>query len=128
MTATSAILSADQINVLSTAYDSASSQDQTKLGVWAPAYEMLYNFLTGAPVNLVDQQTLLWLRGARFVNANQGLFGSLIRDYTKGSRVKGYGDMIHIASSQTRHLPLRPRFSPPHAPAQLRLHFGDECR
>ena len=43
-------------------------------------------------------------------------------------RAVGYGDMIHISLTQTRHLPLRPGSSPPHAPAQLRLHFGDECR
>jgi hypothetical protein len=69
-------------------YEARIGMDQTIKGLWAPVYEKLYEYLTelndsfGSGFAGIDSQTLLWLAGARFVNAGEGPFGSLIRDYT----------------------------------------------
>ena len=80
MTAASAILTQGQIQQLSNFYDATITLDQSKSGVWAPVYNLLYDFLTTTKNSgEVDPQTLLWLRGARFVNADQGLFSTDFR-------------------------------------------------
>jgi hypothetical protein len=97
MTATSALLTAEQIAELRAMYVQRQNQVDTQRGLWAPVYETLYSYLTvdryevlgvdidprfDKPAPNVDPQTWLWLRGARFVNAGVGPFAALIRDYT----------------------------------------------
>jgi hypothetical protein len=91
MVATSQILTPAQIAQLQYAYDVNSNADQNFSGVWHDSYSVLYDYLTvknafGVDTPRtdvpVDPQTWLWLKGARFVNSNEGAFGTLIRDYT----------------------------------------------
>jgi Ca2+-binding RTX toxin-like protein len=85
MTLASAILTQTQIDYLQAMYDARINQDQTTRGLWAPVYQQLFaylNELEGSALENLDEQTYLWLAGARFINASEGPFGDLIRDYT----------------------------------------------
>lgn len=46
MTATTEILTQDQINQLRYMYEIRLTQDQSIKGLWAPVYEQLYEYLT----------------------------------------------------------------------------------
>src|SRR5664279_970289 len=100
MTATLDILTPDEFNRLSAAFDAAAGQNQDNLGVWAPAYNLLYDFLSAKSSAVpVDKTTLLWISGARFVNPAIGLFGALIRDYTKAQFLQRYGKPLSDAQA-----------------------------
>jgi hypothetical protein len=103
MTATLDILTPVQRGQLQAAYDAANAeftQNRSQQGQWTPVYNLLYDFLTTTNIFgvktyrtdvPVDPQTWLWLKGARFVNSGEGLFATLIRDYTKAQFQQRYG-------------------------------------
>src|SRR5438105_3244986 len=72
--------------------DQADSAGLDALGAWKPVYEKLFDFLTEStlvgettvysPVAGVDHDVWVWIFGAQFTNAGEGLFGDLIRQYT----------------------------------------------
>jgi hypothetical protein len=81
MVATSQILTTAQVAQLQYAYDVNSNANQEFSGVWHDSYSVLYDYLTvknafGVDTPRtdvpVDPQTWLWLKGARFVNSNEG--------------------------------------------------------
>jgi Ca2+-binding RTX toxin-like protein len=102
MTLVTNVLSQTQITQLRSLISTASAADQSQSGVWRPVYEALYSFITvpggsEAPVSGVDQNVWLWVRGARYVNSNDGPFASLIRQYTDIQYKLRYGDTLDAA-------------------------------
>jgi hypothetical protein len=99
MTATSELLTPQQIEELRRLYRIAQAQHDANngaLGIWVPVYEALYAQITDFtgvdhPKTGVDRQTWLWLRGARFVNGGQGPFAELIRQTTIIQHTLRYG-------------------------------------
>lgn len=99
MTQTSEVLTEAQISLLRTRYQEIlveHRRDDTQKGLWAPLYNELYDLITdfsgvNEPKAGVDYQSWLWLRGARYVNAGDGPFAALIRDYTIIQHTLRYG-------------------------------------
>jgi Ca2+-binding RTX toxin-like protein len=89
----SSVLTAAQIAELRVLRDAAAAGDQSITGKWRPVYDELYSFIGGdtGPVTGVDHNVWLWLRGARFVNSDEGPFAALIREYTNVQHKLRYG-------------------------------------
>ena len=70
-------------------------------GVFTPTYDLLIGMITEVillypgreevPASGVDQYVWAWVRGAREVNADNGVFSDFIRDYTEAQYLARYG-------------------------------------
>lgn len=116
------VLTAEQKAELETLIAIADARPDTQQGAWSEVYEKLYEFITvvdyGAPlpgsqvptvttrpIEGVDHNVWLWVRGARDINAGNGPFAELIREYTAIQHEIHYGQALeetrlHVASNE----------------------------
>jgi len=89
MTAVLSVLKQVQIDELRDLRDQAIALGPQHVGAFRASYDYLYDALTITDQNGdlvpkagVPHEVWLWLRGARFVNSDEGPFADLIRDFT----------------------------------------------